>query len=114
MDIKFSSTKEEFLYYEELVSLYPERIYVSYYTKHNEGTKLKYKYLGYSIDNMHSKYNVNFNEEIICADSFSNSSGEKYLRKSKKKNNMNKIKIVTLSSLFVVSAVLANNYLSDK
>lgn len=110
MDIYFNDTKEEYLYYEELVSLYPEKIYVTNnITLKNTST---YKYLGYSKDTFCVKYNVQQKHDIICADNFDDSD-EKY-KSHKKKNNLNKIKMMTLSSLFVVSAVLANNYLSDK
>jgi len=123
MDIKFNNTKEEYLYYEELVSLYPERIYVSYYTKYNknnksENNKFKYKFLDYSTcTNFYVKqntYNTEPIHDIICADNLSGSSEDKYIKRTKKKTNINKIKIMTLSSLFVVSAILTNNYLLDK
>lgn len=128
MDIKFSDTKEEYLYYENLVSLYPEKIYVPYYTKNNE---LTYKYQSYTsdtfcksnlknpllastIDPLWIKYNIHQKHDIRCLDSFSDSSEDKYIKRNKRNTNLNKIKIMTLSSLVVVSAVLANNYLSDK
>lgn len=118
MDMKFSSTAEEYLYYEEMVSLTPHKIYVSYYTNKKYTTHYNNITRSMLLDNnnpLWNKYNTQYKYDIVCVDKFKDRDRDEdnYIKRNKRNTKLHKVKIMTLSSLIAVSAVLANNYLLD-
>jgi hypothetical protein len=112
MSDKNDNIIEKYLYYEKMISENPEDIYVSTKAK-LKNDPYKSKYLLYSLDNLYDKYNNKNKQEILCIDDCSHShSDDDNYKKNKKKaaKKSNNIKLLALSSLFVVNTVFAGNY----